>query len=254
MSKYDDWLKVIEHSRKYQTQETLESLLNIIEEDKKGRNIDLVAEALGYFISDPEAKRALITLARHEDYLTRYEALGSLYFFYKRDKDPLIKQLMIEALSDPNEFVISEALDSIGLFGWKELSPTIKPFLNHKDEMVRGSAAVALGELGDKESINSIKRALKQETEDWAKLHYYQALYFLGEDRYFKSMMSMLKSSCHLTRSSAARKLEEVANEQNYYQIYFALYTQLKRERTILVASIIEKIMREIEDEYLVKT
>ncbi len=60
----------------------------------------------------------------------------------------------------------------------------------------------------------------------------------------------MLKSSCYQTRCSVANILEEITNEQNYYPIYVALFSQLKRKQTIAVSSTIESTLEEIKKRF----
>jgi HEAT repeat protein len=64
----------------------------------------------------------------------------------------------------PNGLSVIEVLGKIGT---KEIGPELYPFLSYWDEDFRGAAAIALGEIGDTNSIPKLKEMIKRERFQW---------------------------------------------------------------------------------------
>ena len=59
------------------------------------------------------------------------------------------------------------SIEALGKIGTKGIGPDLYPFLSHCDEDFRGTAAVALGTLGDSNSIPKLKEMMERERFPW---------------------------------------------------------------------------------------
>jgi len=104
--------------------------------------------------------------------------------FLNEDKDPDATAMAIQALGnigDPS--VVPDLLsllkrsqyspnglysiEVLGKIGTKGISPDLYPFLSHWDEDFRGAAAIALGKIGDSNSIPRLKEMIGRERFPW---------------------------------------------------------------------------------------
>jgi hypothetical protein len=59
------------------------------------------------------------------------------------------------------------SIEVLGKMGTKGTGPDLYPFLSHWDEDVRGAAAIALGRIGDPNSIPKLKEMIERERFPW---------------------------------------------------------------------------------------
>lgn len=90
----------------------------------------------------------------------------------------VLKQLLKRKNEHP--FVISEALDGLGLIGDKSAEDLILPFLEHQEKVVRYSAAEALKTCGTQKAVPILLRRFEVETEQGVLSAIFQALKALG--------------------------------------------------------------------------
>lgn len=99
--------------------------------------------------------RGLISMLRHRDLLVQWkatEALGEL------GSDAI--DHLISALNSRSKDVRLGVIEALGEIGDKRAIPSLKTLLNDKDNEVRWESALALGEIGDPGAIDQLAGAL----------------------------------------------------------------------------------------------
>jgi len=123
-----------------------------------------------------------------------------------------------------------------------------------KVDLVRGNAASSIASILvntnkiEKEYIDFFEILLNKEKVKWVKLKIYKSLYTLGESDYLFKLLDELKNKQFKKRGLVVNLLHEVVSDENREIIQSSLREMLKTEKTILVKSIIERTLKDIEE------
>lgn len=121
-------------------------------------------------------------------------------------------ELLIEALTDNDDLVRVAASTSLGMIGPSALQPCIEG-LRHPDRNVRGGCASALGEIGDKRTVDPILALLK-DPEGYVRASAVGTLVKLKDARSLDALVSSLSDSYSPARCLAAEALGEIRDRK----------------------------------------
>lgn len=125
--------------------------------------------------------------------------------------DPLIK---IAASADEDLMFrrkVIHALGSIG--GGRAVEPLIDLFKD-KEPWIRRNAAFSLGRIGDKRAMKPLKVRLREESDKMARLKVSFALFMMGEENQWESIIAALKDEDKFVRQDAAFVLGEIGDRR----------------------------------------
>ena len=120
----------------------------------------------------------LIKTYLKEDSDARTMAIQALGDIGDRSVVPDLLSILRNFKYSPNGLYSIEALSKIGT---KEIGPELYPFLSHWDEDFRGVTAIALGRLGDFNSIPKLKKMIAEERFLWVIQAAQESLSILGD-------------------------------------------------------------------------
>ena len=105
-----------------------------------------------------------------------------------------------------------------------------------ESDMVRGYAITALGDIGvaypehKREFIKFMEENLKNESEDWGKIHYYTELCRLGQSNYLTLLLEGLKNTDYSVRHAAINSLYPIFCTNNYGTVSYTHLDVYKRQ------------------------
>lgn len=181
----------------------------------------------------------LIRLSQHKDAEIRNWTAVLLSPNYS----PEAEQTLLALLKDKDYLVRTNACDSLGESSNKEIIPILLGCLSDKSELVRGYAALSVADIalstGSKagDIIKSLENAINNEKKKWTSVCYYEALYRMGEEKYFDHIVKELKNRDYIVRICAVSALKEIKNCNNKQAIDALLIEMLNKEDSVAVKS-----------------
>jgi len=137
--------------------------------------------------------------------------------------DQRVVPALLKAVDDPSPFVQMAAIDSLGLIRNPAATTKLCEVLaSNKNDQIRQSAAIALGYLGDKQSLSSLSKALNDPSDN-VKFSAYNSLGHLGAAEAVPALASGLKSEDVRTRRAAISALERISSPTSLEYVRVAL-------------------------------
>ncbi|AIZ37748.1 HEAT repeat-containing PBS lyase [Listeria monocytogenes] len=112
---------------------------------------------------------------------------------------------------------------------------------------VRCFAAESIGFVGTDEAKAILQEQLNRETDSFAKVGIYYALYLLGREEMLPKLLSLLDDNYHLTVIRSLDVLRDVVNQTNKENILLNIEKLLKRDIPISVKEKAEVVLQEIK-------
>lgn len=147
---------------------------------------------------------------------------------YLCDSDELIRVICLEILGEVQDERSVKDIDSL---------------LDDESFLVRGAAAISLGEIGISSSIDKLLSRLSVEDDDEVKIPIYSALYSLGQDAYLEKLLDGLNNEYYRVRCATANLLTDITNNHNKAKIIEALSIALQKEETVAASSSIKNAL-----------
>lgn len=184
----------------------LDDLKNIIDRDRSLNKLDDL---------DPWNKDdmdLILSFFDHGNIDVRFKALNLFGADSKPNKRVLPRQMpnkyvlekIKELIHDSSDEVRSEVLSILGDWKDSESILLIGECLNDDSELVRLDAIYALGEIGEKEALDELKRFKFREGSDLEKVRYLQARIRLGDESFFEEWLSYLYHDDAMVRANVA--------------------------------------------------
>ncbi len=192
------------------------------------------ASALGE-IGDKKAIAPLIDIVRNRNSHARREALAAL----GKIGDKKAIKALADALQDGQLWC--DASEVLGNMGNDAVEPLIQA-LKHKNSETRVGAALALGNIGDKQAVEALLEILKNNDHDVLGPAM-DALQKIGKPA-IDPLLRGLRSKDNSLRFYSARVLKEMADESTVGPLIAALETKNEMTRQI-VASALMKITKQ---------
>jgi len=165
------------------------------------------------------------------------------------------ENILIRLLKDTDGLVRAVSCDSLRYSSSLEVLNLLMDIIKKdKVDLVRGNAASSIASILvntnkiEKEYIDFFEILLNKEKVKWVKLKIYKSLYTLGESDYLFKLLDELKNKQFKKRGLVVNLLHEVVSDENREIIQSSLREMLKTEKTILVKSIIERTLKDIEE------
>ena len=156
---------------------------------------------------------------------------------------------LVHALHDPEWVVRASAASSLGsLGGSKARQALIQALCQDVHPVVRRYAAIALADLRDKTLVSVLEDVLAREGEASARVGILHALYLLGERKYLRLWLSLLKDWDDTVRHCMVNAADEIAIEDRK-EVIEALQEMIVTETNPGVKADAEKAVRELTGE-----
>jgi HEAT repeat protein len=133
------------------------------------------------------------------------EALGSIL-----DSTGKCPPEMLALLSDEDEFCRLIAVESIGMIGDRKVLDELWMRMDDTEPLVRRNLAAVIGELGRRSDRPRLRRLLKDEPAEMARVGILEGLYELGETAVFPQLLQLLESEDYLVQCFIANALGEL--------------------------------------------
>jgi len=179
-------------------------------------------------LSDKNPEVRMRALEKMRDYSGR-RVVSALKYSLRHDGNQLVKIAAIEGM---------RGLQRGGF------APELQVAMSDKTPMVRGYAAIALGELSGWTALSYISKALSSERSTWARAALRIAAYIAGADSDLREILLLLKSRQYRVRSFVVNNLESLCSRENRQIIRLALQRQLKIESSKAVRSSIKRVLK----------
>ncbi len=199
--------------------------------------------------NDIEAIPRLLELSHDQDWEVRERAIEKIGFYtidYCLDE---LKDRIRLGISDLNAIVRSTCLDILG--EWEDstsLEKMIEHLNNDESQIVRTSAAIAIGYIGDYSKTRYLENRLDK-VNDEEKVSLYFALFLLGDDHFLENILESLSNEYYRTRCVSANLLVLCATDKNKSQILEQLRNALDKENTAAASSSLTNAIYEIEND-----
>ncbi len=199
--------------------------------------------------NDIEAIPRLLELSHDQDWEVRERAIEKIGFYtidYCLDE---LKDRIRLGISDMNAIVRSTCLDILG--EWEDstsLEKMIEHLNNDESQIVRTSAAIAIGYIGDYSKTRYLENRLDK-VNDEEKVSLYFALFLLGDDHFLENILESLSNEYYRTRCVSANLLVLCATDKNKSQILEQLRNALDKENTAAASSSLTNAIYEIEND-----
>lgn len=128
-----------------------------------------------------------------------------------------------------------------------ESLPYLKKALGDNDPNIRCFAAESIGFVGTDEAKAILQGQLNRETDSFAKVGIYYALYFLGQEEMLPKLLALLDDNYHLTVIRSLDVLGDVVNQTNKEKILLNIEKLVKRDIPISVKEKAEVVLQEIK-------
>ena len=118
---------------------------------------------------------------------------------------------------------------------------------------MRGYATISLSDISEglnmeSDTIKFLESRLDVEKVVFVRINLYTALYKMGKREYLKQLVQLLDAPRYQNRGAVANSLGEILDETNEKEILKILLEHKKTEKSYLVVSIIENVIKEYEE------
>jgi HEAT repeat protein len=239
--------------------------INTIGSLREGDRTQLAHKISGYLADrSPRVRAAALDVVREEELRemdeqvlnllsdknrsVRYsavECLGSLH-----EGEAVGASWLYPLLKDPFRLVRIETLESLARVGDRTALPLIAESLQDEDALARAYAARSIAELDGREYVTDIESALKTETDDNARAGFAEALFLLGDNEQFLTLLELLSSTEYLARCASANALTELSLSPG--QVQSALVAVAHAARNALFGgdkSTMERVEKELREQ-----
>ena len=119
--------------------------------------------------------------------------------------------------------------------------------------LVRGYATISLSDISEglnmqSDTIEFLESRLDVEKVVFVRINLYTALYKMGKKEYLKQLVQLFDVPRYQNRGAVANSLGEILDESNEEEIFKILLEHKKTEKSYLVVSIIENVIKEYEE------
>jgi HEAT repeat protein len=191
----------------------------------------------------------LLELSNDEDWEVRERAIEKIGFYTIDYCLEEVKNRIRRGISDPNVIVRSTCLDILGEWeDTKSLEKMIEHLNNDESQIVRTSAAIAIGYIGDASKKTYLENRLDK-VNDEEKVSLYFALFLLGHAHFLENILYSLSNEYYRTRCVSANLLVLCATDKNKSQILEHLKNALDKENTAAASSSLTNAIYEIEND-----
>lgn len=164
------------------------------------------------------------------------------------------KEILLKLTHDKDSLVRAEACDSLCIGETMETYERLKK-LSEKDRigLVRGYATISLSDISEglnmqSDTIEFLESRLDVEKVVFVRINLYTALYKMGKKEYLKQLVQLFDVPRYQNRGAVANSLGEILDESNEEEIFKILLEHKKTEKSYLVVSIIENVIKEYEE------
>ncbi len=168
----------------------------------------------------------LLASINNSDENTRIFAYEYLYYF---DSEAVFQAALI-GTTDDDDLVQMCSIEILGNLVKVESLPYLKKALGDNNPDVRCFAAESIGFVGTDEAKAILQEQLNRETDSFAKVGIYYALYLLGREEMLPKLLSLLDDNYHLTVIRSLDVLRDVVNQTNKRK-YIIKYRKTFKER-----------------------
>ncbi|EHQ6864380.1 TPA: HEAT repeat domain-containing protein [Listeria monocytogenes] len=190
-----------------------------------------------------ELENILLASINNSDENARIFAYEYLYYF---DSEAVFQAALI-GTTDDDDLVQMCSIEILGNLAKVESLPYLKKALDDNNPDVRCFAAESIGFVGTDEAKAILQEQLNRETDSFAKVGIYYALYFLGREEMLPKLLSLLDDNYHLTVIRSLDVLRDVVNQTNKENILLNIEKLLKRDIPISVKEKAEVVLQEIK-------
>ena len=166
----------------------------------------------------------------------------------------MVAKILLKLTHDKDSLVRAEACDSLCIGETMETYERLKK-LSEKDRvgLVRGYATISLCDISEglnmqSDTIKFLESRLDVEKVVFVRINLYTALYKMGKREYLKQLVQLLDVPRYQNRGAVANSLGEILDESNEEEIFKILLEHKKTEKSYLVVSIIENVIKEYEE------
>lgn len=206
------------------------------------KNLEKIKELLNQI---EKSVNQLFLFAKNSEPEVRFDAIEALRQVISIES----QECLYEALDDRNELVRTSALEWFGEF-YQELDfNAIALLLEDESQLVRGTAAICLADIGAPCAEELIKKKLEG-GEDEEKVSYLFALCKLGRKEHFLSLLNFLFHDFYRIRTAVANLLVELVDGSNAAFVLNLLTVQSSREETISAKSAIDTAILMIKKQW----
>mgnify|MGYP000961758878 CR=1 FL=1 len=193
--------------------------------DKDQFLMELYEEAYEIGISDEQMGK-LKEIANEDDSFNRAMVAKILVNSESEEGE----EILLKLTHDKDSLVRAEACDSLCIGETMETYERLRK-LSEKDRvgLVRGYATISLSDISE-------------------GLNLYTALYKMGKREYLKQLVQLFDAPRYQNRGAVANSLGEILDETNEKEILKILLEHKKTEKSYLVVSIIENLIKEYEE------
>ncbi|EFU8668918.1 HEAT repeat domain-containing protein, partial [Listeria monocytogenes] len=142
-----------------------------------------------------ELENILLASINNSDENARIFAYEYLYYF---DSEAVFQAALI-GTTDDDDLVQMCSIEILGNLVKVESLPYLKKALGDNNPDVRCFAAESIGFVGTDEAKAILQEQLNRETDSFAKVGIYYALYLLGREEMLPKLLSLLDDNYHLT-------------------------------------------------------
>lgn len=193
-----------------------------------------------------QSLQLLLSAMIHSDSEVRFRALEKVGELFADQALPdTFLSAVRSAMKDEDELVRSTALEVLQEHPSAVTGIEVLPYLKDGSSLVRGEAAILLGEMQEKTAANYIRESLKI-AEDPEKVAMYFGLFLLGTDESLPGLISSLKSPNYIARCAAANLLTACVSVENSAEIIKALEEAASVETSKAAAGSINEALAEI--------
>ena len=176
----------------------------------------------------------------------RYNAAECLGILYEDSGRQLTG--LRNLLQDPSDIVRAQALESLALLKDRRALPEIVPLLSDDDPVVRSYAAASVGVLGGVSYKKALRRNLKTDKEELARVGFYEGLFLLGEREALKEMLMLLQSQNYRVRCAVANTVESMPLSQGEVREAITYLASAGRKPlTVADKTTITRVLTELE-------
>lgn len=188
----------------------------------------LAVEGLGH-VGSPEALQIIVERTHDRSGEVRARAIEVL------SKFPGIEpRYFIEALSDRDELVRIQAIESISVRKEARAIRQLRKSLTDPSDLVRSYAAAAIGALGVQADRTLLRKVLAQEKSDAARLGLLEGLWLANDRTAINDAFRLLDSDDHRVRCAAAEAMARTfTTAETRDRIRTALRARLTIETTV---------------------
>jgi HEAT repeat protein len=164
-----------------------------------------------------------------------------------RPEEGVIDALIILAVNASDTLAQISAIESLGDLRAHDAVHPLEDLLRSDDELVRGSAAFSLGEIGDSECIAVVEKTLETEESEHSQVMLEVCLYKLGQHERLHGVISRIQSEDYHVRCAAAHLLADIVDVTNVTVIGNALHEALSREAAAAARSSIRSAIATVD-------